>query len=107
MTSEGYGNDMVLSKNQTLDWTGRLNLTVLSQDQQRLQYWPQNPAHFRSLNLEEDCFLNQYGMAAKMQARFNYYPSCPWPENVLGVKPHADGLAITVFVTHPNWVAAE
>lgn len=118
---EGYGNDMVLSENQTLDWTDRLYLTVLPQDQQRLQFWPQNPTHFReildeysskiqsvnevvlkalarSLNLEEDCFLNQYGTTAKMQARFNYYPPCPWPEKVLGVKPHADGSAITVLL---------
>ena len=44
---EGYGNDMVLSENQTLDWTDRLYLTALPQDQQRLQFWPQNPTHFR------------------------------------------------------------
>ncbi|PWA95190.1 2-oxoglutarate (2OG) and Fe(II)-dependent oxygenase superfamily protein [Artemisia annua] len=112
---------MVLSENQTLDWTDRLYLTALPQDQQRLQFWPQNPTNFReildeysskiqlvnevvlkalarSLNLEEDCFLNQYGTTAKMQARFNYYPPCPWPEKVLGVKPHADGSAITVLL---------
>ncbi|XP_071724509.1 protein LATERAL BRANCHING OXIDOREDUCTASE 1-like [Rutidosis leptorrhynchoides] len=118
---EGYGNDMVLSDKQTLDWTDRLYLTVLPQDQQRLQFWPQNPTHFkevvdeysskielikdvvlkalaRSLNLDENCFLDQYGSTAKMQARFNYYPPCPWPEKVLGVKPHADGSAITVLL---------
>nr|GEV80935.1 2-oxoglutarate (2OG) and Fe(II)-dependent oxygenase superfamily protein [Tanacetum cinerariifolium] len=41
----------------------------------------------RSLKLEEDCFLNQYRTTAKMHARFNYYPPCPWLEKVLGVKP--------------------
>nr|XP_043618969.1 codeine O-demethylase-like [Erigeron canadensis] len=118
---EGYGNDMVLSDHQTLDWTDRLYLTALPRDQRRLQFWPQSPSHFRevldeysskvelineivlkalarSLHLGEDCFLNQYGTTAKMQARFNYYPPCPWPEKVLGVKAHADGSAITVLL---------
>nr|GFA76505.1 non-heme dioxygenase N-terminal domain-containing protein [Tanacetum cinerariifolium] len=49
----------------------------------------------RSLKLEEYCFLNQYRTTAKMHERFNYYPPCPWPEKVLGVKPHADGSTIT------------
>ncbi|KAL4571437.1 hypothetical protein LXL04_018196 [Taraxacum kok-saghyz] len=118
---EGYGNDMVLSDNQTLDWTDRLYLTVLPKHKQKLQFWPQNPTHFRevldeyssivesinklvqkalarSLNLEENCFLDQYGTTSTMNARFNYYPPCQWPEKVLGVKPHADGSAITVLL---------
>ncbi|KAI7735748.1 hypothetical protein M8C21_015405, partial [Ambrosia artemisiifolia] len=119
---EGYGNDMILSDHQTLDWTDRLFLTVLPQDQQRLQFWPQNPTNFRevvheycckialinevvlkamarSLNLEENCFLDQYGKTnSKMLARFNYYPPCPWAEKVLGLKPHSDGSAITFLL---------
>ncbi|KAI3811231.1 hypothetical protein L1987_20950 [Smallanthus sonchifolius] len=118
---EGYGNDMVLSDHQTLDWTDRLYLTVLPQDQQRLQFWPQNPTNFRevvdeycskielinevilkalarSLNLEENCFLDQYGTTSKMMARFNYYPPCSWPDKVLGVKPHSDGSAVTYLL---------
>ncbi|KAI3771755.1 hypothetical protein L6452_02922 [Arctium lappa] len=118
---EGYGNDMVLSDQQTIDWNDRLYLTALPKHQQRLQFWPQNPSHFRevldeysskielinevvlkalarSLNLEENCFLNQYGTNSSMSARFNYYPPCEWPDKVLGVKPHADGSAITVLL---------
>ncbi|KAK1420962.1 hypothetical protein QVD17_22961 [Tagetes erecta] len=44
---EGYGNDMVLSDQQVLDWTDRLYLTVVPHHQQKLQFWPQNPTHFR------------------------------------------------------------
>ncbi|GKF53208.1 non-heme dioxygenase N-terminal domain-containing protein, partial [Tanacetum coccineum] len=44
---EGYGNDMVLSNNQTLDWNDRIYLTVIPQHQIKLQFWPQNPTHFR------------------------------------------------------------
>nr|GEW11172.1 protein SRG1-like [Tanacetum cinerariifolium] len=118
---QGYGNETVLSDNQTLDWTDRLYLTVLPQHQRRLQFWPQNPTHFRkvlneysfkieslnvvvlkalarSLNLEDDCFLNQHGKTSKINARFNYYPPCPCPEKVLGLKPHGDGSAITFLL---------
>ncbi|GKA22145.1 non-heme dioxygenase N-terminal domain-containing protein [Tanacetum coccineum] len=52
----------------------------------------------RSLNLEDDCFLNQYGKTSKINARFNYYPPCPCPEKVLGLKPHGDGSAITFLL---------
>ncbi|KAF5805141.1 putative codeine 3-O-demethylase [Helianthus annuus] len=118
---DGYGNDMVLSDDQILDWADRLYLTVLPEDKRKMQFWPQNPPHFRevldeytskieliyevtlkalarSLNLEEDCFLNQIGTTAPISARYNYYPTCPRPEKVLGVKPHADSSAITLLL---------
>ncbi|PWA39580.1 Non-heme dioxygenase N-terminal domain-containing protein [Artemisia annua] len=118
---EGYGNDMVLSNNQTLDCNDRIYLAVVPQHQQKLQFWPQNPTHFqevlnaysskidliskvvqkslaRSLNMEEDSFLSQYGTTASISARYNYYPPCPWAEKVLGVKAHSDSSAITVLL---------
>jgi len=30
--------------------------------------------------------------------RMNYYPPCPQPENVLGLKPHTDASALTILV---------
>ncbi|PKI52664.1 hypothetical protein CRG98_027004 [Punica granatum] len=33
-----------------------------------------------------------------MFARFNYYPRCPRPELVYGLKPHSDGAAITIVL---------
>ncbi|KAL6974076.1 hypothetical protein U1Q18_028258 [Sarracenia purpurea var. burkii] len=118
---EGYGNDSVLSEHQTLDWTDRLYLTISPEDQRKFRFWPQNPENFRktlheftanltrvheqllksmarSLNLEEHCFLNQYGEKATMMARFNLYPPCPRPDLVLGIKPHADGSTITFLL---------
>ena len=44
---EGYGNDMVLSQQQTLDWNDRLYLLLNPKDQQKLNYWPKNPKCFR------------------------------------------------------------
>lgn len=52
----------------------------------------------RSLDLDESSFLNQYGEQVKLDARFNFYPRCRNPDLVLGVKPHADGSAITILL---------
>lgn len=118
---EGYGNDMILSENQVLDWTDRLYLKVYPEDQRKLKFWPEKPANFReilheftmkshqisevllkalaeSLNLEKHCFLDQYGERAQMFARFNFYPRCPRPDLILGLKPHADGSAVTILL---------
>ncbi|KAL3326544.1 hypothetical protein AABB24_037288 [Solanum stoloniferum] len=117
----GYGNDSVLSDKQKLDWTDRLYLNVFPEDIRNLKLWPQKPECFRevleeyiknmkllsesllkamaaSLNLEENCFLDQCGERGDMIARFNFYPPCPTPEVVLGVKPHADASAITILL---------
>lgn len=51
-----------------------------------------------SLNLEDNCFLDQYGEGAAMFARFNLYPRCPRPDLILALKPHADGSAVTILL---------
>ncbi|KAF3679672.1 beta-amyrin synthase [Capsicum annuum] len=124
--TEGYGNDMVLSENvlpenQTLDWTDRLYLLVHPEDERKLKYWPENPKSFRvileeysnrlkliaeellrstarSMNLPDDRFLRLYGDRPVMYARFSFYPPCPRPKLVHGLKPHADGSAITILL---------
>lgn len=52
----------------------------------------------RCLNLEENCFLKQFGERAELQGRFNYYSPCKWPDRVLGLKPHADGSGYTLIL---------
>lgn len=51
-----------------------------------------------SLNLEENCFLNQFGARPMLQTRFNYYSRCPMPDLVLGLKPHSDGSGYTIIL---------
>ncbi|KAH6828900.1 2-oxoglutarate and oxygenase superfamily protein [Perilla frutescens var. hirtella] len=118
---EGYGNDLVLFDKQPLDWSDRLYLQVAPDDHQKLQYWPQNPQSFRkvlhdysgklrqieeqllksiekSLSIPEGSFLSKFGQGQMMYARFNYYPPCSKPDQVLALKPHADGSAITILL---------
>ncbi|PQP97416.1 codeine O-demethylase [Prunus yedoensis var. nudiflora] len=120
--SEGYGNDVVVSEKQVLDWSYRLTLRVFPQDQRRLHLWPQNPNDFgemlheyatkiklmmgvvfkamaKSLDLEEDSFAKQlFGDQSLLQARFNFYPPCSRSDLVLGVKPHTDRSGMTVLL---------
>uniref|UniRef100_A0A453JDY5 RNase H type-1 domain-containing protein n=2 Tax=Aegilops tauschii subsp. strangulata TaxID=200361 RepID=A0A453JDY5_AEGTS len=49
------------------------------------------------LNLqEEEHLVNMIGDNSITQAIFNYYPQCPKPDHVLGLKAHTDGSIITV-----------
>ncbi|XP_057514571.1 protein SRG1-like [Actinidia eriantha] len=118
---EGHGGDLIVSEKQVLDWSDRLALKILPEDERRLNLWPEYPAEFReiihdysmkinsvldllfkaiamSLNLEADCFLKQFGERAHLIARFNFYPPCPRPDQVLGLKPHSDKSGMTVLL---------
>ncbi|KAK9083226.1 hypothetical protein Scep_029697 [Stephania cephalantha] len=118
---EGYGNDLVVSEDQTLEWSDRLYLLIKPKDERKLNFWPENPSRFRevlneyslksnllaefvlnvmaeSLGLEGDYFLKQTGERGTAFARFNYYPPCSRPDHVYGIKPHADGGAITLVL---------
>ncbi|KAG6586126.1 Codeine O-demethylase, partial [Cucurbita argyrosperma subsp. sororia] len=118
---EGYGNDIVVSEKQVLDWNYRLFLCVFPHDSRNLNLWPQTPNAFRetlneyvnnvkfvmevmykaiakSLNIDEDSFSSQLGDRSPMNVRVNFYPTCSRPDLVLGVKAHTDGSALTVLL---------
>ncbi|KAF6986298.1 hypothetical protein CFC21_004078 [Triticum aestivum] len=120
--SEGYGNDWVSSPDQTRDWTDRLYLKVEPEDERRIALWPEHPENFRDalheftkkcgklkdellramgklLELDDDdYFVDQLGEKALTNARCSYYPECPRPELVFGLKPHSDGTVVTVLM---------
>ncbi|KDP23162.1 hypothetical protein JCGZ_00345 [Jatropha curcas] len=109
---EGYGNDMVLLEHQILDWTDRLYLTLNPEDQRQLRFWPENPQTFREMldefakksqQINEILLKEMAGSLGlderpRVTARFNYYPPCPMPDKILGLKPHADGSALTILL---------
>ncbi|XP_039117797.1 protein SRG1-like [Dioscorea cayenensis subsp. rotundata] len=118
---EGYGNDEVATEDQILDWNDRLFLTVQPEDIRKLELWPENPSSFRvvlsefstktrkllddvlkamakSLELDEDSFIRQFGDRPLLDARFNNYPCCRRPDLVIGVKPHSDSSGLTIIL---------
>ncbi|XP_020586821.1 protein SRG1-like [Phalaenopsis equestris] len=121
---EGYGNDMVATKDQIRDWNDRLYVLVEPESERHLELWPDNPSSFRSLlhefsmkakkiannvlmaiarllELEENYYTDQMGDATAF-ARFNYYPSCSNSDAVIGMKAHSDASALTLVVLDKN-----
>ncbi|XP_027168085.1 probable 2-oxoglutarate-dependent dioxygenase ANS [Coffea eugenioides] len=117
---EGYGNNT--HKNyQTLGWNERLHLNVLPETARNSGKWPQSPENFRrvlleyteklrvmneiilkamakSLNLEENCLLNQFGENPRAVFGFNFYPPCPlMPDVFYAATPHSDA-SMTSFI---------
>ncbi|GJN29494.1 hypothetical protein PR202_gb17720 [Eleusine coracana subsp. coracana] len=118
---QGYGNDPVKSQDQILDWSDRLHLRVEPEDERDLTLWPRHPESFRDilheytlnckrvkdgilramaklLELDDDCLINQFGEKGSTYARFNYYPACPRPDLVLGIRPHCDVCVLTLLL---------
>ncbi|CAL5076331.1 unnamed protein product [Urochloa decumbens] len=124
---EGYGVDRVDTDEQVLDWCDRLCLEVSPPESRRLRFWPAHPpslrrlldeftaasgdrvaapllaAMGRALEFPEDVFSGRLGGdRAATYARFTYYPPCPRPELVNGVKPHTDNSVLTVLLLDPD-----
>lgn len=119
---EGYGDDVVASEEQILDWSDRLYLIVEPESRIVHELWPAQPPAFRAvlreytarcreiagavlaglarlLGLPEGLFVGLMGEGLAMtHARFNYYPRCPRPDRVFGLKPHSDASVITVVL---------
>ncbi|XP_066376877.1 codeine O-demethylase-like isoform X2 [Miscanthus floridulus] len=120
---EGYGNDPVKTQDQILDWCDRLHLRVEPEAERNLDRWPGHPESFRGLLHEytmgckrvkdgilramasllelddDDGILGQFGdKGSTTNARFNYYPACPRPELVLGIRPHSDVVVLTLLL---------
>uniref|UniRef100_A0A452XDN2 Fe2OG dioxygenase domain-containing protein n=1 Tax=Aegilops tauschii subsp. strangulata TaxID=200361 RepID=A0A452XDN2_AEGTS len=119
---EGYGNDQVRSPDQILDWSDRLYLKVEPEDERRIALWPTHPENFgdilhnftkkcggvkddlllamaKLLKLDDDnYFVDQLGEKAETNVRCSYYPECPRPELVFGLKPHCDGTVLTLLM---------
>ncbi|XP_074281173.1 protein LATERAL BRANCHING OXIDOREDUCTASE 1-like [Silene latifolia] len=117
---EGYGCDIV-SEDQPIHWNDRLLLRIHPIEHRNLNLWPDIVPNFRetldaysieirevvkamlkaiakSLDLEENSFLSQFGEDGNFFARFNFYPPCRDPDRVVGLKPHSDGSLITVLL---------
>lgn len=52
----------------------------------------------KSLELDENSFIRQFGDRPLLDARFNNYPCCRRPDLVIGVKPHSDSSGLTIIL---------
>ncbi|KAF6985399.1 hypothetical protein CFC21_003275 [Triticum aestivum] len=119
---EGYGNDWVSSPDQIRDWTDRLYLNVEPEDERSIALWPAHPETFRNalheytkkcgevkddvlramaklLELDDDDYFGEhFGEKPLTDVRCSYYPVCPRPELVFGLKPHSDATVVTVLM---------
>lgn len=116
---------MVVSEKQILDWCDRLYIIVEPENRRIYSLWPTQPPSFRDilseytvrcrkianlflqnlaklLDLHEDYFVNMFDENAMTYARLNYYPNCPKPDHVFGMKPHTDASVITVVFIDDN-----
>jgi isopenicillin N synthase-like dioxygenase len=118
---EGYGVDRVDTDEQVLDWCDRLYLQVQPEEQRQPRFWPSHPpdlgellrefsvesekvarlvlaAMARTLGFDEGFFADKVGERIPSYARFTYYPPCPRPDLVHGLKPHTDNSVVTVLL---------
>ncbi|XVF65590.1 hypothetical protein PTKIN_Ptkin09bG0260800 [Pterospermum kingtungense] len=117
---EGYGHAFVTSEDQKLDWSDMMFLRTLPTHRRRTTFWPQLLPSFRetlddySENMREltvqlmkfmakaldveDEQLDQNYVDGNYDVKLSYYPSCPQPERVLGLLPHADVSAIAFLL---------
>ena len=54
------------------------------------------------VDLPDAYFADMLDEDAVTFARFNYYPHCPKPDDVLGMKPHTDASVLTIVFIDDN-----
>ncbi|KOM46231.1 hypothetical protein LR48_Vigan06g153700 [Vigna angularis] len=116
---EGFGGTLG-SKEGSSDWVDLFYILTLPTHLRKQHLFPNIPLPFRE-NLEDYCIkMRELGIKifvligkalgievrdikeslgeGGQSIRINYYPPCPQPETVLGLKPHTDGSALTILL---------
>nr|AFK40954.1 unknown [Lotus japonicus] len=117
---EGFGQMFVVSEEHKLEWADLFYILTLPSYIRNPHLFPTIPQPFRdnlercSLELKKLCvtIIELMAKALKIQPnelledfeegsqamRMNYYPPCPQPEQVIGLKPHSDVGALTILL---------
>ncbi|XP_077229919.1 protopine O-dealkylase-like [Tasmannia lanceolata] len=117
---QGYGQAFVVSEEQKLDWGDMFYLVTLpSHTRNSIRFENLSPSlrevlETYALELEKlamallDMMTKALAMDTKemrdlfedghQAMRMNYYPPCPQPERVIGLKPHSDSVALTILL---------
>ncbi|XP_045825559.1 protein SRG1-like [Trifolium pratense] len=117
---EGFGQANVISKEQKLEWGDTFFLKTQPPHSRNPNKFNQMPQTFRenleifSAELEKltikiiELMANALAINPKEMTelfnigtqfiRVNYYPPCPQPEKVVGIKSHSDACALTILL---------
>ncbi|CAA3027741.1 codeine O-demethylase-like [Olea europaea var. sylvestris] len=117
---EGYGQTIIHSEDQKVDWADRFYMIVNPINRRKPHLLPELPSSLRETledymsNLQK-LSMNLFVLLAEalnierteveemfddgMQAvRITYYPPCLRPEKVIGLTPHSDGSGLTILL---------
>ncbi|KAK7407474.1 hypothetical protein VNO78_09425 [Psophocarpus tetragonolobus] len=118
---EGFGQLFVVSEDQKLEWADMFFIHTLPINERNPRLFPNFPQPLRenlenySLELRKLCLriIEHMAIALKIKPnelldyafedvwqsmRWNYYPPCPQPENVIGLNNHSDANALTILL---------
>lgn len=117
---EGYGRFFDISDDMVLDWVDALVHYISPEWAKAVEHWPKIPSTYREtyekygeevmrlmekllgllsegLGLETN-YIYTLIKESLLQLRINYYPPCPQPDLVNGLRPHSDGDLLTVLL---------
>ncbi|KAK6917244.1 Non-hem dioxygenase N-terminal domain [Dillenia turbinata] len=117
---EGFGQAFVVSDEQKLDWGDLFFIFTLPVHMRKSSLFSSLPESFReaihsySIAVRDVAMkiLESMAKALKMEMsymrelfeeghqsmRMNYYPPCPQPEKVIGLRPHSDAVGLTILL---------
>nr|ABK23283.1 unknown [Picea sitchensis] len=117
---EGYGRFFDISDDTVLDWVDALVHYIFPQWAKAVEHWPKTPSTYREtyekygeevmgliekllgllsegLGLDPN-YIQILNKEPLVELRINYYPPCPQPDMVNGLKPHSDPNMLTVLL---------
>jgi len=117
---EGYGRFFDISDDTVLDWVDALVHYISPEWAKAVEHWPKIPSTYREtyekygeevirlmekllgllsegLGLDPN-YIQTLSKESLLLLRINYYPPCPQPDLVNGIRPHSDGNMLTVLL---------
>jgi len=117
---EGYGRLFDIPDDTVLDWVDALVHHISPERAKAVEHWPKTPSTYREtyekygeevmeliekllgllsegLGLHPN-YIQTLHKEPRIQLKINYYPPCPQPDLVNGLRPHSDGNMLTVLL---------